>query len=111
MLEKVDSPIGASGLEPPYSDIAGGIAHEGGAMAINSMPVVPGAGPDMPPVPMPEQLQQLAFESLGSADNTAFLLAGLCALIAAVLTLVGLIGHHEPSAEVESGESEDLVAV
>jgi hypothetical protein len=60
---------------------------------------------------MPEQLQQLAFESLGSAYNTAFLLAGLCALIAAVLTLVGLIGHHESSAEVESGESEDLVAV
>lgn len=49
MLEKVGPAIGASGLEPPYSDIAGGIAHEGGAMAINSMPVVPGAGPDMPP--------------------------------------------------------------
>ncbi|HEY9495408.1 MAG TPA: MFS transporter [Intrasporangium sp.] len=111
MLEKVGPAIGASGLEPPYSDIAGGIAHEGGAMAINSMPVVPGAGPDMPPVPMPEQLQQLAFESLGSAYNTAFLLAGLCALTAAILTLVGLIGHHESSAEVESGESEDLVAV
>ncbi len=46
---------------------------------------------------MPEQLQQLALESLGSAYNTAFLLASHCALIAALLSLVGLIGHHESS--------------
>jgi MFS family permease len=111
MLEKLGPAVGASGLEPPYSDVAAGIAHQGGAMAINSMPVVPGPGPDLPPVPMPEGLRQLAFESLGSAYNTAFLLAGLCALAAAALTLVGLIGHREPSAEVESGEDEELVTV
>lgn len=111
MLGKLGPAIGASGLKPPYSDIAGGIAHEGGAMAINSMPVVPGATPNMAPVPMPPQLHQLAFESLGSAYNTAFLLAGVCALVAASLTLVGLIGHREPSADVESGEHDDLVSV
>lgn len=109
MLAKLGPVIGASGLQPPYSEIAGGIAHQGGAMAINSMPVVPGAGPDMPPVPMPEQLRQLAFESLGNAYNTAFLLAGVCSLIAAGLTLVGLWGHQEASADVESGEPEELV--
>lgn len=109
MLAKLGSAIGASGLQPPYSEIAGGIAHQGGAMAINSMPVVPGAGPDIPPVPMPQQLHQLAFESLGSAYNTAFLLAGVCSLIAAGLTLVGLWGHREASADVESGEPEELV--
>ena len=50
MLEKIGPAIGASGLQPPYSDIAGGIAAQGGAMALNSMPVVPGPGPDLPPV-------------------------------------------------------------
>ena len=80
-------------------------------MAINSIPVVPGAGPDMPPVPMPQQLHQIAFESLGGAYNTAFLVAGLCAAAAAVLTLVGLVGHRESAAEVESGESAELATV
>ena len=110
MLAKIGPVIGASGLRQPYSDIAGGIAHQGGAMAINSMPVVPGPGPDAPPVPMPEQLQQLAFESLGDAFNTAFLLAGICALLAAALTLFGLFGHGEPSSEVESGEHDEELA-
>ncbi|MGI5326873.1 MFS transporter [Actinomadura nitritigenes] len=102
--------IGASGLQAPYSGVAGGIAHEGGAMAINSMPVVPGAGPGARPVPMPQQLHQLAFESLGSAYNTAFLVAGLCAAAAGVLTLVGLFGHREAAAEADGTESPDLVA-
>lgn len=91
--------IDGAGLEPPYAGIAGGIAHEGGAMAVNSMPVIPGAGPDMPPVPMPESLRLLAFESLGGAYALAFLVAGLCAAAAAVLTLVGLFdstrGHGD----------------
>ncbi len=93
--------LGASGLPPSYTGIAGGIAHEGGAMAINSLPVVPGAGAHLPPLPMPASLHQLAFESLGSAYGFAFLIAGLCAAGAAVLTLVGLFGSHravdEPS--------------
>ncbi|MFI6704873.1 MFS transporter [Nonomuraea sp. NPDC050478] len=84
--------LGASGLQPPYTDIAGGIANGSGAMAINSMPVVPGAGPDMPPVPMPESLRTLALESLGSAYSLAFLVAALCAAAAAALTLFGLFG-------------------
>ncbi|WP_433361264.1 MFS transporter [Actinoplanes sp. CA-142083] len=96
MLDGLGPAIGASGLQEPYSQIAGGIAHEGGAMAINSMPVVPGAGPGLAPVPMPQQLHQLAFESLGSAYNTAFLVAGICAAAAAVLTLVGLTGRPTP---------------
>jgi hypothetical protein len=110
MLEKIGPAVGASGLQPPYGDIAGDIANQGGAMAINSMPVVPGPGPDLPPVPMPVQLQQLAFESLGEAFNTAFLLAGICALLAAALTLFGLFGHDEPSSEVESGEHDEELA-
>jgi MFS family permease len=108
MLAGFGPALGRSGLEPPYTEVAVGIGHQDGAIAINSMPVVPGAGPGLPAVPMPPALHQLAFESLGSAYNTAFLAAGLCALGAAVLTLVGLFGHHEPSAEVESGEPDEL---
>ncbi|MFD0474936.1 MFS transporter [Nonomuraea thailandensis] len=48
LTDGVAAAIGASGLQPPYTDIAGGLAHQGGAMAVNSMPVVPGAGPDLP---------------------------------------------------------------
>ncbi|MBW8484113.1 MFS transporter [Actinomadura parmotrematis] len=100
--------LGASGLAHPYSDVAGGIAHEGGAMALNSMPVVPGAGPSPQPVPMPQQLHALAFDALGSAYNTAFLVAGICAAAAGALTLVGLFGRDEATAEVD--DTGDLVA-
>lgn len=89
-----DAAIATGGLERPYSDIAGGIAHDGGAMAINSLPVLPGAGPGIPPAPMPEPLRALAFESLGSAYGFAFLVAGFCAAGAAVLTLIGLFDQR-----------------
>lgn len=104
----VDGAIGASGLQPPYTDIAGGIAHDGGAMAINSLPVVPGAGPNLPPVPMPEGLHALAYTALGHAYNLAFLVAGLCAAAAAVLTLVGLAGSTPADVE-EPAIDEQLV--
>ncbi len=109
LADGVGAAIGESGLKPPYNGIAGGVAHEGGAMAINSMPVVPGAGPDMPPVPMPESLRTLAFESLGNAYGLAFLVAGLCAAAAAVLTLAGLFGAKRADAE-EAAAGEELVA-
>ena len=109
LVAGIGQAIGQSGLDHPYSDIAAGIAHGGGAIAINSMPVIP--GPDATaPVPMPQSLHQLALESLGSAYNTAFLVAGLCALAAALLSLVGLVGHREPSAAVKSGEADQLAS-
>ncbi len=63
-------------------------------MAINSMPVIPGPGPGVHPVPMPPELHQLAMESLGSAYNNGFLVAGICALVAAALTLFGLTSRR-----------------
>ncbi|GAB2809265.1 MFS transporter [Actinocorallia aurea] len=102
MLDGLGQAIGTSGLQSPYSDIAGGIAHEGGAMAINAMPVVPGPGANAAPVPMPHQLTDLAFTSLGGAYNTAFLVAGLCAAAAGVLTLFGLFGRHGRHAQTDS---------
>ena len=79
-------------------------------MAINSMPVVPGAGPDMPPVPMPESLRMLAFESLGGAYGLAFLVAGLCAAAAAALTLFGLFGSGNADVEEPLVEGEPVPA-
>ncbi|WP_169988958.1 MFS transporter [Microbispora sp. H10836] len=102
--------IGGSGLTPPYTDIAGGIAHGGGAMAINSMPVVPGAGPGMPPVPMPENLRALAAGSLGGAYSLAFLVAGLCAAAAAALTLFGLFGTQRAGVEEPLTDEEPVPA-
>jgi MFS family permease len=93
--------LSESGLPSSYTGVARGAAHDGGAMAINSLPVVPGPSPHLPRVPMPPSLRALAFESLGSAYSFAFLIAGLCAAGAAVLTLVGLFCSHravdEPS--------------
>jgi MFS family permease len=109
LSDGVGGAIGAPGLQPPYTEVAGGIAQRGGAMALNSMPVVPGAGPGMAPVPMPESLRVLAFESLGNAYSLAFLVAGLCAATAAVLTLAGLFGSQSADIE-ESAADEDLVA-
>ncbi|MDX6739052.1 MFS transporter [Actinocorallia sp. A-T 12471] len=112
MTDGLGGAIGASGLEAPYSDIAGGIAHNAGAMAINSMPVVPGPGPDAPPVPMPQQLTELAFTALGGAYSTAFLVAGLCAAAAGVLTLVGLFGRTDKASvglAADGDGSPDLV--
>ena len=106
MLDGLGEAIGASGLQPPHSEIAGGIAHEGGAMAINSMPVVPGPGPDAAPVPMPQQLHELAFSALGGAYSTAFLVAGICAAAAAVLTMVGLFSHRPTAAGAGAGAVE-----
>lgn len=105
LLGGVGDAIGAAGLQPPYSDIAAGIAQQGGAMAINSMPVIPGAGPGMDPVPMPAELHQLAMDSLGNAYNNGFLVAGICAVLAAALTLFGLYSRRD------SGEIAPAVAV
>ncbi|MFI6989408.1 MFS transporter [Nonomuraea wenchangensis] len=102
--------IAASGLKAPYTEVAGGLAQQGGAMAVNSMPVVPGAGPDLPPVPMPDSLRVLAFESLGNAYNVAFLVAGLCAAVAAVLTLAGLFGSGRADVEEHLDDDDQLIA-
>ena len=104
LLAGLGRALGGSGLDAQHAGAAGAIAQQGGAIALNSMPVVPG-GPGAAPAPMPDSLRQLALQSLGDAYSTAFLVAGLCALAAALMTLIGLVGHREASAEVESGET------
>lgn len=82
-------------LDQAHAGAAVGIAHQGGAMALNSMPVIPGAAP----APMPGALHLLAMESLGSAYNLAFLVCGICAAVAGALTLVGLVGARDTAVE------------
>ena len=101
--------IGASGLVPPYTQIVGGVAQEGGAIALNAMPVVPGAG-DLPPVPMPASIQALALDSLGDAYSMAFVVAGLCAAAVAALTMIGLRGARGIEDEMAASADDRVLA-
>jgi len=76
-----------------------GIADGGGAVAVNSVPVVTDPATGKPFVDMPLALHDLAFSSLSHAFNVTFLVAALCALASAVLTAVGLAGAKSASVE------------
>ena len=65
-----------------------GLASEGGALAANNV-LEPGSPP-----------QQLAFHALGGGFHQAFAVAGVAALVAAVITVIGLAGvkrEEEPA--------------
>jgi len=76
----------------PYVGTIEGISHSGGAVAINSLPVVPGQPGKAPLGPMPPQVRELALGSLSHAFNVTFLVASGCALVAAILAGIGLAG-------------------
>lgn len=97
-----------AGVHPPYSQIASGISHQAGALAINSMPVIPGP-PHVAPVPMPAALHELAYASLGSAYALGFRLCAICALVASGLILVGLVGVRPASVDAELAAGIDLI--
>jgi hypothetical protein len=97
-----------TGVHPPYSDVAAGISHQAGAIAINSLPVIPGPG-HLRPLPMPAALHQLAYHSLGSAYALGFRLCAICALIASGLILIGLVGVRVVSTDAELAAELDVV--
>ncbi|HTW15594.1 MAG TPA: MFS transporter [Nocardioides sp.] len=76
-----------------------GIAQDGGAVTVNSVPVLTDPGSGAPFVDMPAALHDLAFNSLSHAFNVGFAVAGICALASAVLTAVGLAGAKSASAQ------------
>ncbi|WP_406422520.1 hypothetical protein OH809_11265 [Streptomyces sp. NBC_00873] len=83
-----------SGADLPAGQVAAarGIAEAGGPIAVNSLP--PGAPGSA--------AHGLALDALGSGFSTAFLVCGVAAAVAAVLTSVGMIGvHAQRSAENE----------
>lgn len=93
--------LAAARLDQPHTGVAAGIAHEGGAFAVNSIPVLPPQPvPDVKTVPMPASLHDLAFTSLGHAGSIGFLVCGICALLSAGLTL--LISSPRPAASHDS---------
>jgi MFS family permease len=75
-----------SGADMPAGQVAAarGIAEAGGPIAVNSLP--PGAPGSA--------AHGLALDALGSGFTTAFLVCGVAAAVAAVLTSVGMIGIH-----------------
>jgi hypothetical protein len=85
-----------------------GITTDGGALAVNSVPVLSDPASGKPFVDMPHALHDLAFTSLSSAFNSAFLVAASCALSCAALTAVGLIGAKAAADAVDAGTAADL---
>lgn len=84
------SKLGGADLPAEGRRAARQIASEGGPIAVNSLPPgTPGAG-----------ARSLALDALGSGFSNAFLICGIAAAVAAVLTGVGMIGvrpHRSPA--------------
>lgn len=85
-----------------------GIADQGGALAVNSVPVLSDPSTGKPFVDMPFALHDLAFSSLSNAFGKTFLVAAACALAAGVLTAVGLIGAKAPAGATDEDTAADL---
>lgn len=85
--------VAKSGLTNPAAvGTVLGINKQAGAIALNSLPVIPGA-PGKPPLgPMPHAIHDAAFSALSHAFDRTFLVAALCAVASAGLTAVGLVG-------------------
>lgn len=88
-----------SGVQQPYATIAGDISHKAGALAINSIPVIPGATAKSASLPMPAGLHELALNSLGSAYSVGFRIGAICGLVACVVVLIGLRGVQPVGAD------------
>lgn len=94
--------VGQAGLDEAHAGAVLGIGDQGGAMALNSLSIIPvpvdptaAPGPDNPMPPMPDVVQELAFHSLGSGYSIAFTVCGICAVASAALTMVGLVRGKE----------------
>lgn len=96
--------VAGSGLDQAHARAVMGIGQQGGALALNSLAVVPGH----PTVPMPAGVSRLALDSLGSGYNLGFVVCAGCAAVAALLTLVGLIGHR-PQSQTAADLGTDVV--
>lgn len=78
-------------LPPDQLAAAAGIGRQGGPIAVGSLPSgAPGSA-----------AHGIALESLGSGFTVAFAVCGIAALVAAVLTAVGMIGIHGTQPETE----------
>lgn len=99
-----------AGQVPPEAFLGAlrGIAEDGGALAVNSVPVLRDPASGEPFVDVPQALQELAFTSLSGAFNAAFLVAALCALGCAVLTGVGLNGSSAAADATDEDVAADL---
>ncbi|WP_329438137.1 hypothetical protein OG564_00730 [Streptomyces sp. NBC_01280] len=76
--------LSTADLPPGQAAAAHQIAEAGGPIAVNSLPLgTPGSA-----------AHDLALHALGSGFNTAFLMCGTAAVIAAALAAFGMIGVH-----------------
>ncbi|MGW4231667.1 MFS transporter [Streptomyces sp. NPDC004980] len=93
------SNLDGSDLPADQLGAARGIAAEGGPIAVNSLPPgTPGSA-----------AHDLALDALGTGFSNAFLICGIAAALAAVLTAVGMIGvrpRHSAGAAADSAATE-----
>ena len=85
--------LAALHLPPAAAGPVAGIAKAGGAVAVNSVPTLPVA------------VHNAALSALGSGFQLAFLVGAIATTVAAVITLVGLIG-----AKTRHLSDEELIA-
>jgi len=100
-------------LDPhvPAGAVAGalhGLAQGGGAVAVNSVPVLSDPATGKPFVDMPSALHELAFSSLSHAFDVTFLVAAVCALASAVLAAAGLAGTRSASEQAADAGTDVL---
>ncbi|MEZ0156624.1 MFS transporter [Streptomyces althioticus] len=80
-------------LPVAHAQAAQEIGREGGPIAVNSLPEgVPGSA-----------AHDLALEALGNGFSTAYLVCGIAAAVAALLTAVGMIGIRARGGSAEAG--------
>ncbi|MGC4914026.1 MFS transporter [Streptomyces albogriseolus] len=90
--------LAGTGLPVAHAQAAAEIGREGGPIAVNSLPEgVPGSA-----------AHDLALQALGSGFSTAYLVCGIAAAAAALLTAFGMIGIR---ARGGSAEADSLDAV
>ena len=82
-----------------------GINHQGGALAINSLPVIPGPAGQPPLGQMPAVIHDAAFSALSLAFDRTFLIAAICALVSAGLSAAGLVGAKSGEAAHADAET------
>lgn len=107
---QLDKAIGGAVAESGLTDPAAigtvmGINDQAGAIALNSLPVIPGPEGQPPLGPMPASIHDAAFTALSDAFNQTWLVASLCALAAAILTGIGLAGAKSGAEESADAES------
>jgi MFS family permease len=106
LTSTIGAAVAKSGLTDPAAiGTVLGINKQAGAIALNSMPVIPGPAGQPPLGQMPAAIHDAAFTALSHSFDRTFLVAATCALVSAGLTAVGLVGAKSGAAAHTDAET------